>query len=112
MRFHNATDAAIEESSMDFDAQNMTDVGPIAAGETTGYIVFNYFEVGYYPGGDYDHPSGSLNGKKDGVAFAAWSGNWCGTGVEYKQLEPGKYTIQITRVGEDSIGFYQIRFLD
>jgi hypothetical protein len=97
---------------MDFDAQNMTPVGPISAGETTDYIAFNYFEVGYYPGGDDVHPVGSLNGKKDGVDFKAWSGNWCGTGVEYKQLEPGKYALEIVQVGEDSIGFYQIRFLD
>ena len=112
VRFQNSTESAIEESSLDFDAQNMTDVGPIAAGETTDYIVFNYFEVGYYTGGGSVHPIGSLNGKKDGVAFKAWSWNWCGTGVEYKQLEPGKYTLEIVQVGEDSVGFYQIRFLD
>ncbi len=97
---------------MDFDAQNMTLVGQIAAGETTGYIAFNYFNIGYYPGGDYDFPTGALNGKKDGVAFAAWSGNWCGTGVEYKQLEPGKYTLELLKVGADSTAFYQIRFVD
>jgi len=111
VRFHNATDSAIEDSSMDFDTQNTTHVGQIAADETTDYLVFDYFEIGYYQGGDYDHPTGALNGKKDGVAFTAWSGNWCGTEVEYKQLEPGKYTLQITKVG-DSTGFYQIRFVD
>jgi hypothetical protein len=111
VRFQNTTDSALEETSMDFDETNKTFVGLIAAGETTAYIPFDYFEAGFYPGGDYDHPTGSLNGKKDGVAFSAWYGNWCGTGVAYKQLEPGKYTLQVIQVGEDSLGFYQIRFI-
>lgn len=97
---------------MEFDSANTTNVGLILAGETTDYIVFDYFELGYYPGGDYVFPMGSLNGKKDGVAFSAWSLNWCGTGVEYKQLEPGKYTIEIIKVGSDSPWNYQIKLVD
>ncbi|MFN0175498.1 MAG: hypothetical protein ACKVU0_12675 [Saprospiraceae bacterium] len=112
VRFHNTLDSKIEESRMEFDAINIIDVGEIQAGETTAYIAFDYFEVGYYSGGDYDHPTGNLKGKKDGVAFSAWSGNWCGTGVEYKQLEPGKYTIEIVDAGSDPLGSYWIKFVD
>lgn len=112
VRFQNSTDSAIEESTMDFGASNQTDVGPIAAGETSDYIAFDYFEVGYYPGGEEVFPMGELLGKKDGVAFTAWSWNWCGTGVEYKQLEPGNYTILISSNGSDSLTYQQIKFLD
>ncbi len=112
VRFQNSTDSAIEEARMEFDGANTTDVGSIPAGETTDYIVFDYFEVGYYDGSDYNFPIGYLNGKKDGVDFSAWSLNWCGTGVELKQLEPGKYTIEIIKVGADSPWVYQIKFVD
>ncbi len=112
VRFQNATDSNIEESLMSSEDSILTDVGPISAGETTDYIVFDYFEVGYYPGGDSKHPRGSLIGKKDGVEFSAWSGNWCGTGVEYKQLEPGKYTLKIVELGSDAPWTYQINFVD
>ncbi len=112
VRFHNTLDSKIEESRMEFHGTNIMDVGEIQAGETTAYIAFDYFEVGYYPGGDYNYPNGYLKGKKDGVALSAWSGNWCGTGVEYKQLEPGKYTIEIVDAGLDPIGSYWIKFED
>ncbi len=112
VRFHNTLDSKIEESRMEFDATNMMYVGEILAGETSDYIAFDYFEVGYYPGGDYEYPSGYFNGKKDGVAFSGWSGNWCGTGVEYKQLEPGEYTIEISKIGDDPFWSYGIRFVD
>ncbi|MDO8368211.1 MAG: hypothetical protein Q7T20_15530 [Saprospiraceae bacterium] len=112
VRFQNSTDSDLEEAQMEFDSVNTTDVGAIPAGETTNYMVFDYFQTGYYPGGDYQFPTGSLNGKKDGVAFHAWSLNWCGTGVEYKQLDPGKYTIEIIKVGNDSPWTYQIKFVD
>jgi len=112
VRFQNSTDSPIEASQMEFDSANTTNVGLILKGETTDYIVFDYFELGYYAGSDYIFPTGSLNGKKDGVAFHAWSLNWCGTGVEYKQLEPGKYTIEITSTGNDSPWTYQIKFVD
>ncbi len=112
VRFQNSTDSAIEEALMEFDSANTTGVGAILAGETTDYIVFDYFRVGYYDGGDYHFPTGYLNGKKDGVAFSAWSLNWCGTGVEYKQLDPGKYTMEIIKVGAESPWTYQINFVD
>jgi len=112
VRFHNALDSKIEASQMEFDSTNTTDVGEIQAGETTDYIAFDYFEVGYYPGGDYEFPIGYLVGKKDGVAFSGWSLNWCGTGVEYKQLDSGKYTIEIVQTGNDAPWAYQIKFVD
>jgi len=112
VRFQNSLTSNLEEANMDFYGTNVTDIGPIQAGETTDYIVFDYFEVGYYTGGDYDYPTGNLKGKKDGVTFSAWSGNWCGTGVEYKQLEPGEYTIEIVEVPSDPIGAYWIKFVE
>lgn len=112
VRFQNSTDSPIEESAMTFDGASLTDVGSIPAGETTDYIVFDYFEVGYYEGGDYQFPVGSLNGKKDGGQFSAWSGNWCGTGVSYKQLEPGEYTLQIVATGVDVPFAYVIDFVE
>jgi hypothetical protein len=113
VRFHNTMNTKIEASQMEFDSTNLENVGEIAAGATTGYIPFDYFEVGYYPGGDYEFPMGYLNGKKDGVAFTGWSGNWCGTGVEYKQLEPGQYTIEISDSPGDPLGYNSlIRFVE
>lgn len=112
VRFQNSTDAAIEASTMNFDGNILTDIGPIAVGETTDYIAFDYFEVGYYEGGDYIFPTGQLEGKNSDSTFEAWSWNWCGTGVSYKQLEPGKYTIQIS-IGKDGLlNNYKIKFLD
>lgn len=112
VRFQNSTDSAIEASTMDFDGSNQTEVGLIAAGETTDYIAFDYFEVGYYPGGDDVFPTGQLEAKTNDGAFKAWSWNWCGTGVEYKQLESGNYTILISSNGTDSLEDYRIKFLD
>ncbi len=110
VRFHNTLNTKIEASQMEFDSSNLENVGEIAAGATTGYIPFDYFEVGYYPGGDYEFPMGYLNGKVNGVDFKGWSGNWCGTGVEYKQLEPGQYTIEISEITSTVLGRYRIRF--
>lgn len=113
VRFHNTLDTRIEASRMEFDSTNIMDVGEIPAGETTDYIAFDYFQVGYYPGGDYQFPTGYFKGNKDGVAFFGWSGNWCGTGVEYKQLEPGYYTIEIEYLNPNpDYSAYHIRFVE
>lgn len=112
IRFQNSTGAAIEEAQMELDGVDMTEVGPIASGATTDYIVFDAFEVGFYPGDPYKFPMGTMKGKKDGVAFSAWSGNWCGTGVEYKQLEPGEYTLEVLEAGENNFEIYQLRFVE
>ncbi|MFN0213759.1 MAG: hypothetical protein ACKVT2_05845 [Saprospiraceae bacterium] len=112
VRFQNSTNADIKEARMEFDSMNTTNLGLIPADATTGYFVFDYFEAGSYFGGDHLIPMGRLNGEINGEDLAAWSLNWCGTGMEYKQLEPGKYTIEIVKAGSDSPWAYQIMFVE
>ncbi|MCB0532074.1 MAG: hypothetical protein KDD14_07725 [Saprospiraceae bacterium] len=106
VRFHNTLGQDITDAHMDFDDDHKTDVGFIPAGGTTNYIEFDYFLTGD------DWPMGTLAGVKGGEAFSAWSGLWCGTGVTFKQLEPGLYQIDIVHLGVDSLGWNQLIFAD
>jgi len=106
VRFQNSLSSDLEGVRMEFDDTNVTELGSIAVGQKTAYFDFDYFLVGD------GFPMGVLNGKKDGLDFSAWSGLWCGTGVEFKQLDPGFYTIEIVQLGQEVPGFYQIRFLE
>lgn len=106
VRFQNTLTQDITDARLQFDDTHATDVGLIPAGDVTDYIVFDYFEVGD------DWPMGILYAQKEGADFSAWSGLWCGTGVEFKQLEPGHYTLEIVKLGTDSTGFYQMRFVE
>ncbi|MBC7775016.1 MAG: hypothetical protein H7246_06205 [Phycisphaerae bacterium] len=106
VRFQNSLDSNIEDARMEFDQTNVQEIGLIAASATTGYLAFDYFEVGD------GLPSAGLKGKKNGEDFWAWTGNWCGTGVTYKQLDPGKYTIEITKVGDEPYLEYRIKFVE
>jgi hypothetical protein len=89
IRFHNQMNQDITDAYYDFDPDHQTPIGWIPAGGSTGYIEFDYFEVGD------GIPMGFLRGKQVGQDFSAWSGLWCGTGVTFYQLEPGKYTMEI-----------------
>ena len=106
VRFQNTLTQDITDARLQFDDSHITDVGLLPAGGMTDYIVFDYFEVGD------DWPMGFLNGKKEGEDFSAWSGLWCGTGVTFKQLDPGSYTLEIVKLGTDSTGFFQMRFVE
>lgn len=89
IRFHNQLSHDITDAYYDFGPDHQTLIGTIPAGDITPYIEFNYFEVGD------GIPMGFIRGKKSGEDFSAWAGLWCGTGVTFYQLEPGKYTIEI-----------------
>jgi hypothetical protein len=106
VRFQNTLTQDITDARMEFGDTHITDVGVLPAGGVTDYIVFDYFEVGD------DWPMGYLKGKKGDADFSAWSGLWCGTGVEFKQLEPGYYTVEVVQFGTDSTGFFQMRFVE
>lgn len=106
VRFQNNLSSDIHAARMEFGETHVTELGELPAGQTSEYFTFNYFETGA------DLPMGLLNGEKDGLAFSAWAGLWCGTGVEFKQLEAGDYTIEIKQFGVDSTGFYQILFVE
>ena len=106
VRFQNNLGSNIEASRLSFDETHITEIGALPAGAKSDYIPFDYFLVGA------ELPMGILDGKKDGADFSASAGLWCGTGVEFKQLEPGKYTIEINKIGVDSFVYYQIGFLD
>ena len=106
VRFQNKLNSDIHAARMEFDETNVTALGELPAGQTSEYFTFTYFETGA------DLPMGLLKGEKDGAAFSAWAGLWCGTGVAFKQLEAGDYTIQIKQFGTDSTGFYQILFVE
>jgi len=89
VRFHNTLSDDITDARMEFSDNHITDIGLIPAGGTTDYVLFDYFEVG-------DHlPMGALFGKKGDADFIARSGLFCATGVEFKQLEPGYYQIDV-----------------
>jgi hypothetical protein len=105
IRFHNTTTQDITNAYYDFDPDHQTGIGMLPAGEVTDYIPFSYFEVGD------GIPMGFVRGKKGENDFTAWAGLWCGTGVTFYQLEPGKYTIEI--VHPDALaGFAHMRFKD
>lgn len=106
VRFQNTLTQDITDARLEFDETHVTDIGLIPAGGMTDYIVFDYFEVGD------NWPMGFIYGKKDGEDFSAWSGLWCGTGVNFKQLEPGSYTIEVSHVGTDTTGFFQLKFVE
>ncbi|MBN8677861.1 MAG: hypothetical protein J0M29_06520 [Chitinophagales bacterium] len=95
IRFQNQLSKDITEAYYDFDPTHQTTIGLIPAGGMTDYIEFSYFQVGD------GIPMGLLRGKKAGEEFSAWAGLWCGTGVTFYQLEPGKYTIEI--LDEDAV---------
>lgn len=105
VRFQNTLSEAITDASMEFDDTHVTAVGLIPANATTDYVAFDYFEIGDYGHVEVadDFPMGSLKGKKEIEDISAWSGNWCGTGVELKQLEPGFYTLEITKQDRKSV---------
>jgi hypothetical protein len=94
VRFDNTLPEAITGARLEFDDIHKTDIGLIPANSTTGYIAFDYFQTGA------DLPMGMIYGKQGDADFTAWAGLWCGTGVEFKQLEPGFYTIRIEGDGE------------
>ena len=104
VRFQNTLDQDIIDADYVFNEDHHTWLGLLPAGETTNYVPFEYFEVGS------GSPVGFVNGRLDDGDFSAWSGQWCGTGVTYSQLEPGNYTIVISKVGSDSSGFYLLKF--
>jgi hypothetical protein len=51
-------------------------------------------------------------GQKGEEEINASGGIWCGTGVEFKQLEPGDYTLKIEQFERDSFVFYLLSFVD
>jgi hypothetical protein len=106
VRFQNTLDQDITAANMVFNDEHLTTVGLIPAGATTEYIDFQYFEVGS------GIPMGMLKGQKGDEEISAWGGLWCATGVEFKQLAPGNYTLKIEQFGSDSLVFYQLSFVD
>lgn len=106
VRFQNTLSQDITEAVMTFDDTHSTAVGLISAGAATDYIAFDYFETGD------GWPTGYLNGKKGDEDFSAWSGLFCGTGVTFKQLEPGSYTLEILEFEYEGGKFYQIKFVE
>ena len=106
VRFQNTLSQDITDARLEFDDVHKTDIGLIPAGSVTDYIAFDYFQTGDA------WPMGILNGEKNGEPFSAFSGLWCGTGVDFKQLEAGQYTIVITQVGDISNPFYQLKFVE
>lgn len=110
VRFHNVLAQDITDAEMQFDDDHITNVGFIPAGDTTDYIVFDYFEIG-----DESWPMGALKGEKSGAEFTASPLNWCGTGLEIKQLDPGYYQIEIEELAHPDTSNWQryyIRFGD
>lgn len=106
VRFQNTLTQDIADARLEFDDTHVTDVGLVPAGALTDYFVFDYFEVGD------NWPMGTLYGRQGDADFSATSGLWCGTGVEFKQLEPGYYTIEVLKIGADSTGWFQLKFVD
>ena len=106
VRFQNNLTLDIAGAVMYFDDTHQTTVGDIPAGSTTDYILFDYFQTGD------SWPMGLLNGTSEGEAFQASSGLWCGTGVDFRQLEPGHYTLGINQFGQDSTVFYLLKFAE
>ena len=103
IRFHNQLNHDITNAYYDFSPEHQTSIGWIPAGISTGYIEFDYFEVGD------GIPMGFLRGKMLGQEFSAYSGLWCGTGVTFYQLEPGKYTMEIAE-GDPILANAYLRF--
>jgi hypothetical protein len=106
VRFQNTLDQDIAAANMIFTEEHSTAVGLIPAGATTKYIGFQYFELAH------GTPAGVLNGQKGDEEINVWGGFWCGMDVEFKQLEPGDYTLKIEQLGSDSLIFYQMSFVD
>ncbi|MBL7828266.1 MAG: hypothetical protein JNJ57_16665 [Saprospiraceae bacterium] len=106
IRFTNSTPDDFVNALYDFDENHQYPVGNIPAGATSDYFEFDYFEVGA------ELPMGFLRAEGTEGTIEAWSGLWCGTGVEFKQLEPGKYTIEISKHEFDQGIFYQILFVE
>jgi hypothetical protein len=108
VRFQSTLDQDITAANMIFTEEHSTAVGLIPAGATTEYIDFQYFEVGS------GVPMGTLIGQKGGEEINAWGGLWCDAGVEFKQLEPGDYTLKIEQFTSDtdSLVYYLLDFVD
>ncbi len=106
VRYHNTLESDLLDSRHEFDEENITTIGDLAAGETSEYIAFDYFQVGDVL------PMGFVRAMENGEPIDIWSGLWCGTGVEFKQLEPGKYTIELQKIETPSGPFYQMVFAD
>lgn len=106
IRFQNTLDRDITTARYDFGEPHQFDLGVIPANTTTEYQSFDYFEIGD------GLPMGSLHGFAGDSELWASAGLWCGTGVEFSQLEPGKYTLVITKDGSDDTGFYRLTFAE
>jgi len=105
VRFQNNLDADIVDAQYNFDDTNTTSVGLLPAHSTSDYLEFNYFQIGA------ELPMGIMEGEVGESNIYASSGLWCGTGVEFSQLKPGKYTISITETGSEEPWHYQLLFV-
>jgi hypothetical protein len=106
VRFQNTMDEDITTARYEFGESNQFDLGVIPANTTTEYQPFDYFQTGD------GLPMGVLHGLVGGTELWASSGLWCGTGVEFSQLEPGKYTLVITKYSSNDEVFYQLKFAE
>lgn len=106
IRFKNTLGQDISNARFDIDSDHFTTIGLLKAGETSDYIIFDYFQKGD------GLPMGTLSGQLTDSEFWASSGLWCGTGVNFEVLESGKYTIIISEVGPVKGGNYRISFAD
>lgn len=106
IRFQNNLDEDIVGAQYKFDDPNTTSLGLLPANSTSEYLEFDYFQIGE------TLPMGTMEGKLGEGDISATAGLWCGTGVNFSQLEPGKYTIAITETGSEEPWRYRLLFVD
>ena len=106
IRFQNTLNTEIRDAQYEFDKEHITYVGRLARHSKTGYLPFDYFEIGS------GVPMGVLKGMDGANTFSASSAFWCGTGIDFSLLEPGKYTIVISEIGTGKRPYYQLKFAD
>ncbi|MBK8558135.1 MAG: hypothetical protein IPL65_21425 [Lewinellaceae bacterium] len=88
IRFHSYLDHDIEDAYYISNADTIQ-IGTIPANGYTSYLEFPSFTTGD------GIPMGMAYGRIDTCAVRAWAGLWCGTGVDFTDLEPGSYTLSI-----------------
>lgn len=103
IRFHNTLDQDIQDAEFSYEL-GVKEMGPIPAGSTSYYFTFSKFQQAR------GLPMGMLAGKMKGEPIYAHSGLWCGTGLEISELEPDKYTIEISKIDLATTNEYKIKF--
>ena len=106
VRFHNLLDQDILNATYGFSPTLVSQLGDLPAGKKSDYIPFDYFNTGN------GLPVGIMIGTIDKNTFLASSSFFCGNGVDFRALDAGYYTIEITNTGFGGSDSYRLKFAE